>query len=68
MPLSASAEISLRISSIVLETSWPLVLGTTQKEQYLLQPSIIDTKAEGSPVPRIGICENFSSFGKDIST
>ena len=56
------------MSSIVLETSCPLVLGTTQNEQYLLQPSIIDTKAEGSPVPRTGICVNFSNFGKDMST
>ena len=51
VPLSANAETSFNISSIVLETSCPLVLGTTQKEQYLLQPSIIDTNADGSPVP-----------------
>ena len=29
----------------------PLVFGTTQNEQYLLQPSIMDTNADGSPVP-----------------
>ena len=39
---------------MVLDTSWPLVLGTTQNEQYLLQPSAMETKAEGSPLPSIG--------------
>ena len=68
VPLSANAETSFNISSIVLETSCHLVLGTTQKEQYLLQPSIIDTNADGSPVPWTGKWSNFSNFGKDIST
>ena len=45
---------SFKISSMVLETSWPLVFGTTQNEQYLLQPSAMETKAEGSPLPSTG--------------
>ena len=68
VPFSASADISFKISSIVLDTSWPLVFGTTQKEQYLLQPSMIETNAEGSPVPCTGIWLNFSNFGNEIST
>ena len=67
VPLSASAETSSRISSQVLETSWPLVLGTTQNEQYLLQPSTIETNAEGAPCSGAVKWLNFSSLGKDIS-
>ena len=42
-----SSQISRKISSNGLLTSCPLVCGTTQKEQYLLHPSITETKAEG---------------------
>ena len=44
VPLSARIETSFKISSTFLETSWPLVFGTTQNEQYLLHPSTIETK------------------------
>ena len=43
------------MSSTVLDTSCPLVIGTTQKEQYLLHPSIIETKDDGSPLSGAGI-------------
>ena len=54
VPFSAKIDTSFKISSMVLDTSWPLVLGTTQNEQYLLQPSAMETKAEGSPLPSMG--------------
>ena len=41
--------------------------GTTQKEQYLLQPSIIETKAEGPPDVGSGKFSNFSVLGKETS-
>ena len=58
-------------SSIILSRdlliSLPLVYGTTQKEQYLLQPSIIETKAEGPPDVGSGKFSNFSVLGKETS-
>ena len=44
-PFLTRQDISKIISSNVLLTSSPRVYGTTQKVQYLLHPSIIDTYA-----------------------
>ena len=66
-PCSASRATSSKICSGFLLTSSPLVYGTTQKEQYLEQPSIIATKLDGPPLVGFGSESNFSSIGKVIS-
>jgi len=44
------------------------VYGTTQKVQYLEQPSIIDTNADGPSAFGSGKRSNFSISGNEIST
>ena len=67
-PRATRSFISSNIPSGSLLTSSPRVYGTTQKLQNLLHPSIIETKAEGLISGVFGKTENFSTFGKLIST
>src|ERR1700682_4381404 len=50
------------------ETSSPRVYGTTQKLQYLLQPSMIDTNAAAPSARAGGRWSNFSISGNEMST
>lgn len=67
-PFSARPAISARTSSSGRETSSPRVYGTTQKEQYLEQPSIIETNALKPSTRGSGKKSNFSISGNEIST
>ena len=49
-------------------TSSPRVYGTTQKVQYLLQPSITETNAVAPAARGSGMRSNFSISGKLTST
>ena len=49
-------------------TSSPRVYGTTQKVQYLEQPSMTETNAVGPSARGSGRWSNFSISGKDTST
>ncbi len=49
-------------------TSSPRVYGTTQNEQYLLQPSMIETNAVGPSARGSGRASNFSISGNEMST
>ena len=66
-PCSTNLATSSNICSGFLLTSSPLVYGTTQKEQYFEQPSIIDTKLDAPVASGSGNESNFSSIGKDTS-
>src|SRR3954463_10549457 len=71
-PCAASAATSASTSANGRDTSSPRVYGTTQKLQYLLQPSMIVTKALAPaflPASRgAGRLSNFSISGKLMST
>ena len=67
-PCCARLATSLSTSSKGRETSSPRVYGTTQKEQYLLQPSMIETNADAPSTLAGGMASNFSISGKLMST
>ena len=67
-PWSARSAISVSTSSNGRDTSSPRVYGTTQNEQYLLQPSMIDTNAAAPSTRGGGRWSNFSISGKLMST
>ena len=67
-PWSARSAISVSTSSNGRDTSSPRVNGTTQKVQYLLQPSMIDTNADAPSMRGGGRWSNFSISGKRMST
>ena len=67
-PWSARSATSVSTSSNGRDTSSPRVYGTTQKLQYLLQPSMIDTKALAPSTRGGGRWSNFSISGKEMST
>ena len=66
--LRASARTSASTESNGRLTSSPRVYGTTQKLQYLLQPSMIETKARAPSARGGGSWSNFSISGKLTST
>ena len=67
-PCSINLVTSSKICSGFLLTSSPLVYGTTQKEQYFEQPSMIDTKLETPVASGWGNESNFSTMGNETST
>ncbi len=67
-PCCASERTSASTCSSGRLTSSPRVYGTTQKVQYLLQPSMIETKAVTPSARGSGSRSNFSISGKLMST
>src|SRR3990170_4058219 len=66
-PCPASSATSVSTSSSGRDTSSPRVYGTTQKVQYLLQPSMMETKALAPSTRAGGRQSNFSISGNEMS-